>query len=88
MRHELTDTLTALGVSVPRGANVESLVRTASTWMQAHQHMAEQLQERHEALQQALRESLTELGRDPGAHALVSDMVEELVRLAKGRVIR
>lgn len=86
MRQDLETTLTKVGVGLPPHPSLETLVQGACMALEAQQREVEGMLDHLRKHQQRLQGVLIRLGRPPGAHALIADMIGELAGIAEGRL--
>lgn len=88
IRQALITALTEVGAVVPPGTTAEVLVRSACTWMTSTDRTTRALLGRQEEARQVARRVLSRAGKDPGAHAPLVEMLNEIERLMAGRPVR
>jgi len=88
MRKDLTAALTEVGASPSPHASAEVLVKLACTLLTGNHRTVTAMLRQQVGWHAAVRGALIRAGRDPGAHALLSDMLAELVAVADGRLVR
>lgn len=88
MRRVLERALTEVGARPALHSPLEHLAMAAAVWMAGRDKAVVEMQRSQAARGVRVRDALRRAGRDPGAHASFDSMLDEIIRVADGKVIR